>query len=301
MKKEPQKFKRLIPWAGWMVCLILFLALSGCGPVASGGASAESAVVLVVPTEIFPAYTGEVQGVVLSANISARILTASLPANRSMMERAFELDQLVRAYPAGTVFLVFGNGVPGREGLPIVLKTKAGRILVGPDSGVFTRILEREEVESFAHITATKSLQGEGLNSMFPERDVYAPVAADLVQGTIVSNFGEPGTNLVRVPIPKATVAGPALNGEVLFVSWSGRVVTNFRVETFQKVKTGDLIRLNASGKPFTVPYLTNENEAPPGRPFGICNADGFFEIAVLDANAAQVLKLIPGQKITIR
>jgi len=282
--------------------LAILIVLNGCGPVRGPDDLPQSAIVLVEPPEIFPAYAGEVQGVVLSCSSSSRILRVTVPSNRSMVERAFELDQLVRNYPPGTIFLVFGNGVPGREGLAVALKTKAGRAYVGPDSGIFTRIMEREELESFVHVEPHKILQREGLNSMFPERDVYAPVAAELAKGTPLQKLGVPGVNLVRVPIPAATVAGPALSGEVLFVNWAGRVVTSFRRETFQNVHPNDLIRLSTSPKQqFTVPFLINESDAPPGRPFGICNSDGFFEIAILDANAAQVLKLVSGQKISIR
>lgn len=300
MKKKSAEFAGEAGLLAWICGLVLLSSLSGCGRSAPAGA-AQNTVVMVVPAEIFPTYAGEVQGTVLSANPSCRILMVSLPAGRSMVERAFELDQLARAYPPETVFLVFGNAVPGREGLAVALKTKAGRIFVGPDSGVLTRIMEREEIEAFCHVAASKTLLREGLNSMFPERDVYAPVAAEAVRGVPLASFGAAGAGPVRVPIPRATGSSAALNGEVLFINWTGRVVTSFRVESFGKVRAGDLIRLNAGGKPFTVPYLLNENEAPPGRPFGVCNADGFFEIAVLDANAAQVLKLVPGQKISIR
>lgn len=300
MKKESESFAGKAKALAF-ACALLLSGLCGCGPAGPGGSSIQNTVVMVPPSEVFPAYAGEVQGTVLSANPSCRILSASLPSNRSMVERSFELDQLVRAYPPGTTFLVFGNAAPGREGLAIVVKTKAGRILVGPDSGVFTRTLEREEIEAFRHVAASKALLREGLNSMFPERDVYAPVAAEILKGVPLADLGAAGAAPVRVPIPRATGSGAALSGEVLFINWTGRVVTSFRVESFEKVRAGDLIRLNSGGKPFTVPYLLDENEAPPGRPFGVCNADGFFEIAVLDANAAQVLKLIPGQKISIR
>jgi|GEM_PF-2253011 len=301
MKEESIKFAVNIRRVFLICTLPLVLSISACSPSGAKVSGAQNNVVMIAPPEIFPAYAGEVQGVVLSENPSARILTVSLPFSRSMVERAFELDQLVRTYPPGTVFLVFGNGVPGREGLAVVLKTKAGRIFVGPDSGVFTRILEREEIESFCRIVSAPLLLKDGLSSLFPERDVYAPVAAELLKGVAVETFGPLTSNPVRVPIAKATGTGSALSGEVLFVNWAGRVVTSFRSESFQKVRAGDLILLNAGGKPFSVPYLVSEEEAPPGRPFGVCDADGFFEIAVLGANAAQVLKLAPGQKITVR
>ena len=90
-------------------------------------------------------YVAQLKGVILTLNPGARLLDIThtvTPFN--VTEGAWLLDQCAEEFPAGTIFVAVVDPQVGSDRDPILIETAKGKFFVGPDNGLFTRVLVHE-------------------------------------------------------------------------------------------------------------------------------------------------------------
>jgi len=241
-------------------------------------------------------FVAAMKGVILSANPAARIvdITHEIPP-QDIHAGAFNLLAVCKDFPLGTIHVgVVDSGV-GSERRAIVVEC-AGQFLVGPDNGLFSFIVQREG-NCRIHQVTNQSFFRHPVSSTFHGRDVFAPVAAALSNGTAAREFGPQMGALVELEslTPRQIVDG-RIEGAIIHIDRFGNCITNL---TPQHLGANHRLQININGRQVTSYRQFFSQTAPGGdEPFMFLGSAGFIEIAVRDASAASILQVQRGQSI---
>src|SRR5512145_1073545 len=157
-------------------------------------------------------YVGAMQGVILTVCPVATLVTIThdIPP-QDIRAAAFVLYQAFSYYPAHTIHCVVVDPGVGSHRRAIAVRTSHG-IFVGPDNGVFSLALTAVPVNVIEAVTLTNAdYQLPGVSATFHGRDIFAPAAAHLANGTPLSQFVPRAINLVRLDFePRISNPGPS-------------------------------------------------------------------------------------------
>jgi hypothetical protein len=236
-------------------------------------------------------YVAQVRGVLLSLMPEARIEDACHSiAPGDVLEAAYVLETVIPAYPEGSVHLcVVDPGVGGTR-RPIAAAF-AGRMLVGPDNGVFTAFLPKcEEVREITNV----ALFLPEVSATFHGRDVFAPVAAQLAAGLPLPIVGPA---LAGPPILLPDLRTEGSEGVVVHVDRFGNLVTSFPASLLAD-RPGAVLSGPGRG---VAGRARTFCEAEPGKPFLYAGSGGRIEVAVPGRSAAAELSWGRGTALALR
>lgn len=185
-------------------------------------------------------YAGEIKGAVLTVTPNATIvdITHDVPP-QDVRAGAFMLGNAAAAFPEGAVFVAVVDPGVGSERQPVLVETATGAF-VGPDNGLFTRVVWPDDADGPAAPSLAPVPSGvrawrltnpaywrSTVSNTFHGRDVFAPAAAHYAAGVPATELGNPATSLWRLPVPRPTLQGDVVTGEVVYVDHYGNLVTN--------------------------------------------------------------------------
>lgn len=239
-------------------------------------------------------FAGVMKGVILSRNPAARVVDLTHQIEpQCVAAGAFWLGEAYRYFPSGTVHVAVVDPGVGSARAALVIKA-AGHWFVGPDNGIFERVLARaEDVRSF-HVDLSRA----GLRDVsrtFHGRDVFAPIAAELSRGVAPESLAVPGAVTASALVPAPRWSGGELAGEVIVVDRFGNLVTNVTTEgwpagTRAFVWCGER-RLGVLG---------TFAELPPDDPGAIVGSFGYVELCARNASAKQRLGAQRGSPVRV-
>lgn len=167
-----------------------------------------------------------------------------------------------------------------------------GRLLVGPDNGLFTRVYaEAAHVRLFSIENA--DLMRPLVSSTFHGRDVFAPIAAHLAAGVPVQEVGPAITDALQVELPVARREHRRVHGDVVHVDRFGNLVTNIPAES---VAAG--ARVVVCGRMCALVRTYADAEA--GQPIALIGSRGTLEVSVRDGSAAALLDAARGAAVVV-
>ncbi len=199
----------------------------------------------------------------------------------------------------GTAYVVVVDPGVGTDRKGVIVRTRTGKFLVGPDNGVLSLAFGNEGVEKAV------AIENEGLtllhlaqSSTFHGKDVFAPVAAHLVRGVPLREFG-PGLTtdeLVKISISSESSESRRA-GYLVDVDGFGSIRTNllngFPDELFGR-QLGFSIR--GPGRDITdVARLVHTfGEADSGDSVLVQASTGYLDLAVVLGSAAERFGIRP-------
>jgi S-adenosylmethionine hydrolase len=242
-------------------------------------------------------YVGTMKGVILSRFRAAVIVDVTHGvAPQSVRAGAFFLRGAAAYFPPGTVHVaVVDPGVGTARRLCVA--RHAGQCFLAPDNGLLPAALGPEA--RLLELDATHFALPDA-SSTFHGRDVLAPAAAAIAGGLA------PEAASVRALVDPVRLAhaaaqrstdGRAIEAEVLIVDHFGNVVL-------------DLVRADLAGpledwcvvhRGQTIAFARTYALVDPGKALALVDSWGAVEIAVRDGDAAAVLGLSPGDRLTLR
>ena len=193
---------------------------------------------------------------------------------------AYLLPAYTQGTPPGTIHVcVVDPGVGGARRALIVKVDH--RWYVGPDNGLLHILARRARALECREILWRPA----SLSASFHGRDLFAPVAAQLVRGLMPDSV--PAT--LTPPVPDWPEDLP----QVLYIDHFGNAITGLRAD-----RLGRDVRLRIGGTDLA--YARTYSEVPAGQGFWYENANGLVEIAANQARASDQFGIAVGDSVGV-
>jgi S-adenosylmethionine hydrolase len=220
----------------------------------------------------------------------------------AVTEGALMLARAVPYLPEGVHLAVIDPGVGGSR-RAIAIRAHDGRVYVGPDNGLLTLAVPRDEVGAARHLT-NPAYHLEHVSRTFHARDVFAPVAAHLATGVEFDDLGDeidPGT-LVCIELPEPSVSTGGIRANVLVVDRFGNLQLNLTREHIEAfgVEPGDRVELRFQLDPYYAVVAETYADANRGELLVYEDSYGAFAIAISGGNASELTGAGPGDEVRI-
>lgn len=247
-------------------------------------------------------YVAQMKGTILRIALRVTIVDVTHAVSRhSIVQGAFIVADVWRMYPDGTAHVAVVDPGVGTDRRPIALEVD-GQYFVGPDNGLFSRILDTAERDRLAWrgvvLTNRDYWRVGDVSNTFHGRDIFAPAAAHLVNGTHLSHLGDPLTDPVRLALPAMEAEPGGVRGEIIYVDGFGNCVSNIPAGALP-----DAIRRSARiscGPLRDLPVVATYGMAPEGSALALIGSHGYLEIAVRRGSAAAEYGLDSGTPVTV-
>ncbi len=251
-------------------------------------------------------YVAQMKGAILTIDPEARLLDLTHDVTPfDVAQGSYLLDQSAQEFPAGTIFVAVVDPQVGSDRAPILLKTSAGKFYVGPDNGLFSRVLDREGFAAAWKLDQRLYYRAGTNSDTFHGRDIFGPVAAHLAQGTDPARMGSAlkESDLELAPLRAPALAGGIISVEVLNVDHYGNVILNLPNggDAASRLHFGNLIKITIGRENFSGPLVRTYAEGDKGRLILLYGANGLLEISMNQGSAAQKLKVAPGTVLLLK
>jgi hypothetical protein len=245
-------------------------------------------------------FVAAMKGVILSISPDARIvdITHEIPP-QDIAAGAFNLLAVYQNFPAGTIHTAVVDPGVGSDRRAIIIEC-ASQFFVGPDNGLFSLVVQRERMCRTHQVTNEKFFR-HPLSNTFHGRDVFAPVAAALSEGTEPGEFGPLIDTVSELESlsPRPTADG-RIEGRIIHIDRFGNCITNLTSEHLRS-DHADALQININGRQITsYRQFFSQTSSAADELFMFLGSAGFIEIAARNASAASILKVQRGQSILV-
>jgi S-adenosylmethionine hydrolase len=213
------------------------------------------------------------------------------------------LAQAVLFMPAAVHLAIVDPGV-GTRRRAIVIGTKQGPPLVGPDNGLLSLAADALGGALQAHEIANKDLFLKPVSKTFHGRDIFAPVAARLALGMPPEEVGPAIAvdELVKLELPASRVDDDHVHGQVVQTDHFGNLQLNVSRDELESlgIMLGDPLELRLGGKSHAVHFCQTFGEVPAGRLAILEDSYRRIAIAVNQGSAAKRLEARRGDHVIL-
>ncbi|GAC1394014.1 MAG: SAM-dependent chlorinase/fluorinase [Ktedonobacteraceae bacterium] len=238
---------------------------------------------------------GVLKGVVLSIATDAQLIDIThTVAPQNVASGAWILGASYRYFPDGTVFVCVVDPGVGSSRRPIAVHA-GGWYFVGPDNGLFSYVFAEQPV----HQAVTLSHPAYHLSQVsttFHGRDIFAPVAAHIARGVMLSELG-PSSDLAtlqRLDLHLATRQGRHIHdARVLHVDHFGNLVTNIPLQLVPDLFTSSHVEMTFPQQGVVISErrrFFSEHTQSGEDPFIYGDSSGYVGVAIRNGNAAHTL-----------
>ena len=221
----------------------------------------------------------------------------------SIREGAMVLAQAVKYMPEGVHMAIVDPGV-GTKRLAVVIQTKSGSMLVGPDNGLLPMAATRLGGSVKAHQITNQELMLQEPSRTFHGRDIFAPAAAHLASGV---DIGEFGPEVAIDSLVGLTFAEPRMHDDhyhacVLHVDRFGNLQLNVGPPEMaaMNLAVGAMIEVRVEGHRGLVTYGEAFGSVPHGELVVASDSYGLMAVSVNHGNAAERLGATLGSSVII-
>jgi len=259
-----------------------------------------SLVTLTTDFGISGPYVAALKGVLLDGAPDATIvdITHSIrPQN--VREAALVLAQACPWFPPGTLHVVVVDPGVGTE-RHIVYAEIGGQCYLTPDNGVLSALV-REQAPSKLVVVENRQFWNSQISHTFHGRDIFAPVAAAILNGIRPEQLGSATAHLKRFPWPKPYYHQPTvLRGEVLYIDPFGNLLTTIEPRYLPRDTPRQALRWSCAGRTCQGLHATY-GEATPGDLIALTSSAGWCELAIVNGDAAAALNVSIGELVEVR
>ncbi len=243
-------------------------------------------------------YVGAMQGVILNICPTATVvhLSHEIPP-QDIQTAAFVLYQAFGYYPPRTVHCVVVDPGVGSKRRAVAVHTNHG-IFVGPDNGVFNLVTTAEGVNVVEAVTLTNSeYQLSAISATFHGRDIFAPAAAHIANGTPLSRFGPSAINLVRLSYATQPPAGRPGPGRIIHIDRFGNLILDI---TARDIEDSEQVTFEVGGRVIKSLSYTFADVPDKHLLAYVGSTRDHIEIAIRNGNAAQTLGMKLGDVVKV-
>lgn len=276
--------------------LVLGLVVAGCrsGPTGT--------VALLTDYGTQDHYAGVLSAAVLGANPHARLVPITHEIEPyNIAQGAFVLAEAGGEFPPGTVVVAIVDPGVGTARAPIVVQTRRGLLLVGPDNGLLDPLICRDGgARGVWRIENPHVVRAGAASSTFHGRDLFGPVAGHLSRGVRPEQVGPSVTTWVHLNLPEATHDERGLCGAVVHVDRYGNLLTNIPADWLGLTPPDGRLVVRCHGRTLVARAGRTYADVPVGAGVVLANASRYVEIARNQASAAEAFGGRAGDAVEI-
>jgi S-adenosyl-L-methionine hydrolase (adenosine-forming) len=235
-------------------------------------------------------YNAAVIGVIKSHSPAAEVIEITNSLS-SIAKTSLVLWRYYSQFPKGTIHIVVIDPTVGtcRRALA---GTDGIYYFVGPDNGIFTRVMEAHPDSIWYEINPAK-LPVRIASNTFHGRDIFAPAAALLSNGIPPESFSKKINDAVKVGIPKPIITANRISGEIIDIDSFGNLIININGKSL-----GDKLKLTLKGK--KIQFGKTFTDAMSGNPVAYIGSLGFLEIALYGKRADKYFQVKVGATVKV-
>jgi len=245
-------------------------------------------------------YVAEMKAVILTICPEAKIVDISHSIEKfNIRMGAFVLASATRYFPKGSIHVAVVDPTVGTGRRAVLVETSQA-FFVGPDNGVLMLAAQRDEIKHVYSLTNRK-LMLHRISSTFHGRDVFAPAAAHLANGTSPSYFGHRIKDYVVPHFAAPLLRAHSIVGEILHVDDFGNIITNIMGTELEKAGLKlDELSICLKGKWFRANLCDAYGNVAPKSVLALIGSHDFLEIAVNQGNAAKTFNAKAGDEVAV-
>jgi S-adenosylmethionine hydrolase len=242
--------------------------------------------IITLLTDFGSFYPAQMKGLILGRIKTEEMIFVDIAHDippQDIRAGAFALLSSVGFFQQGTIHLAVVDPGVGTERLGIVVES-GGHLFVGPDNGLLI-----PAAKSLGKLRAFKIVCQLETSSTFHGRDIFAPVAAMLVNGLNPESIG-PRIKPLDLNFGYSRRLDDGLEATIIYVDRFGNLILNLnKLPSFDVTLKGiKLKKVRTYAKVRRIePLIT-------------MGSHGFVEIAVNQGNAADAFSLKPGDRIKL-
>jgi S-adenosylmethionine hydrolase len=244
-------------------------------------------------------YVAEMKAAILSVSPNVTILDISHKIEKfNIRMGAYILASASPYFPKGTIHVAVVDPGVGTKRRPLLIQTKHN-FYVGPDNGVLVLAANSQGIEHIYEITNRKLMLPK-ISNTFHGRDIFAPAAAHLANGTPPTEFGQEIHEIVTPEFAKITRRKDMLIGEVLHVDGFGNIITNFGEKDVELMKIKQIVNVKLRNARLKLKFCKAYADVESQKPLALVGSHNFLEISINQGNAAETFKIKSGDKVTL-
>lgn len=172
-------------------------------------------------------YVGAMKGVILANAPGATVVDIAhdVPP-QNVVAAAHAAAAAIPFFPEGTIHAVVVDPGVGSD-RNILAARVDGQIILAPDNGVLSVLTSHHPAEQIVSLRNPRYVAAAGASRTFHGRDIFAPVAAHLVNGVAMSSLGPPPNTVTVLDLPVPSVTQHRIDGQVLYADRFGNLITN--------------------------------------------------------------------------
>ncbi len=241
-------------------------------------------------------YSAAVKGAIYTQLPSAQIVDISnMVSPYNVLQAAYLLKQVVWHYPLHSVHLICIDTNYAANGQYIIAESD-GQYFIGADNGIFSLLFDKTPATFY-----TIKEQFITPNDLFPEKNLFAFLAIQLINGKAVTDFAVEGSIKNKKQALMPVIEDTLIRGNIVFVDGFDNAITNISKVAFEKkLAEKSSFKIFFSRK-LSIDYISaNYNDVKAGNELALFNESGFMEIAMNAGKAGQLLGLKIGASINI-
>ncbi len=244
-------------------------------------------------------YAGVMKGVIYRIVPDAKITDISHAIHpQDVRQGCLALGRSYHYFPEGTIHVAVIDPGVGTQRRAIAAKV-GKHFYVCPDNGLITIPMKQAQQTGEA-IEVVKLDQPRywlpQVSNVFHGRDIFAPVAAHLANGTPLHEMGSKIEDAVQLEMPEPKAVAHGWRAEVIDIDRFGNLGTNL---TEEQLKGQKVARVRVGEKEIEG-LVKSYGEREPGSLVALIGADGELAISVVNGSAAKRLKAQVGTQVDV-
>ena len=240
-------------------------------------------------------FVGAMKGTIFSINSDAQIVDITHDVERHNISSAgFTLSACYKDFPKKTVFVAVVDPGVGSDRRAILVETDS-YYFIAPDNGLLSFIFNDTDKFRVFAITKKEFFCSKKISRTFHGRDIFAPAAAYLSNGTASNSFGDEIQDFVNQrfinPIRKSN---GDIEARVIHADRFGNLITNLKSEDLPEKFSIQI------GDKFIDKFQKHFSEASTSEVFMIFGSIGYLEIVSFRDSAKDFLEVETGEKIIV-
>jgi hypothetical protein len=244
-------------------------------------------------------YVAEMKAAILSICPHATIVDISHGIEKfNIRMGAYVMASAAPFFPKGTIHVTIVDPDVGTKRHPILVQTKQS-YFVGPDNGILSLVVRNTDEMKIHRITNRKLMRREVSNT-FHGRDIFAPAAAHLANGTSPQEFGPPLRRIVESSFTKIARRKNMLTGEVIHIDDFGNIISNIGENELVLLGLKHVIDLKLKETRARLRLCRAYAEVEPRKSLVIIGSGKLLEVCMNQGNAAEYFGAKIGDKIRL-